>query len=509
MFPQDFINRTKRLLQHEYDTFAEALDSPPRVSIRMNPRKSPTVESFDSTNTAESVSMNKGCRSDILSDRHERIPWCETGYFLSGRPSFTFDPLFHAGAYYVQEASSMFLEQVIACIMQRDDSLRNQATALDLCAAPGGKSTHLRTLLPERGLLVSNEAVRSRSMILAENVTKWGSPYHITTHNDPKDFGKLRHLFDVILADLPCSGEGMFRKDIASRKEWSLENVKLCASRQRRIIYDAWEALKPGGWLIYSTCTFNTEENEDNVYTLAKRLGAEVIPVPTKPEWGIAGSLRYDLPAYRFLPHRTGGEGLFLALMRKNKDAEEKDAAITKDKNSKQTTAIPAELKHLLSEPEKFAFFADWKSPTANASGKRSGMTSAYPPARYDRKAGQVYAIPEEHTDLYRLLSRYLNVIAGGITLGEYKGTDFVPSISLALSAEVNVHAFPSVDLPYANAISYLQKESLVLPDYTPKGYVLLTYRHIALGFVKNVGTRANNLYPPEWRIRSRKNLWL
>jgi NOL1/NOP2/fmu family ribosome biogenesis protein len=345
-------------------------------------------------------------------------------------------------------------------------------------------------------------------MILAENITKWGSPHHITTHNDPKDFGKLKHLFDLILADLPCSGEGMFRKDIAARNEWSIENVRLCASRQRRIIYDVWDALKPGGWLIYCTCTFNTEENEDNVYELANRLGAEVIPIPARPEWGIAGSLRHDIPVYRFFPHRTRGEGFFLALMRKNKEPEDRDTVTTQDKDRKQTLTVPTELKHMLAEPEKFVFFTGRKSPVGNAFGKRPG-TASEGPAKHGRITGQVYAIPEEHKDIYRFLTGYLNIIAAGITLGEYKGADFIPSVSLALNTGVNVHAFPSVDLPYDNAIKYLRKESFALPDHTPKGYILLTYRHIALGFVKNIGNRANNLYPQEWRIRSRKNLSL
>ncbi|MDR0394783.1 MAG: rRNA cytosine-C5-methyltransferase [Tannerella sp.] len=487
MLPQDFINRTKRLLQDEYDAFEKASGMLPPVSIRMNPHKS---------------------LSGNLSGRYEKIPWCETGYILPERPSFTFDPLFHAGAYYVQEASSMFLEQAVACIMKADHSLRDKITTLDLCAAPGGKSTHLLTLLPERSLLVSNETIRSRSMILAENITKWGSPHHITTHNDPKDFGKLKHLFDIILADLPCSGEGMFRKDAAGRDEWSIENVKLCASRQRRIIYDVWESLKPGGWLIYSTCTFNTEENEDNVYELANELGAEIIPIPVKPEWNIAGASGRNIPVYRFFFHRTRGEGFFLALMRKNKNPAGGRPIITGHKDRKQTVTVPTELKHMLTEPEKFAFFTDGKPPTGNASGKRTGTASGHQ-ARHTLPTGQVYAIPEEHKDIYRFLAGRLKIMAAGVTLGEYKGLDFVPSVSLALNTGINPEAFPAVDLSYDNAIRYLQKESIALPDHTPKGYILLTYRHTALGFVKNIGNRANNLYPQEWRIRSRKNLSL
>ncbi|MDR1096856.1 MAG: rRNA cytosine-C5-methyltransferase [Tannerella sp.] len=465
MFPPNFISRTKALLPDEYNLLEAALDASPPVSIRMNPRKP--------------------C---ILSDLHrktpcdEKVPWCKTGYYLPERPSFTFDPLFHAGAYYVQEASSMFLEQAIARIREEGGSLPDPVTALDLCAAPGGKSTHLQTLLPEGSLLVSNETVRSRSRILSENMIKWGLPCQIITNNDPKDFGKLTSLFDIILADLPCSGEGMFRKDRAGRDEWSAEKVKLCAARQRRIVYDVWDTLKPGGWLIYSTCTFNTEENEENVYRLSEELGADVISIPVKPEWNIAGALQHGLPAYRFFPHRTRGEGFFLALMRKNRDS--KDGVKIKHKDSRQPAIIPAEVKGMLSEPEKFVFFT-------------REMT------------GSVFAVPVGLEDSYRLLSGQLHPVSAGVTLGEYKGRDFIPSISLALSTEINPGAFPSAELPDDRAIKYLQKETAILPEDTPKGYILITCRHLPLGFVKNIGNRTNNLYPQEWRIRSRKNPWL
>lgn len=486
MFPPHFINRTKELLPHEYDALEAALNASPPVSIRINPHKPSVAEPYAS-GRASHPHPNTPC--------YEKIPWCETGYYLPERPSFTFDPLFHAGAYYVQEASSMFLEQAIAAIMENNDSFPEQITALDLCAAPGGKSTHLQTILPEGSLLVSNEVVRSRSMILAENMTKWGSPYHIITNNDPKDFGKLTHVFDIILTDLPCSGEGMFRKDRASRDEWSIENVNLCASRQRRIIHDVWDALKPGGWLIYSTCTFNTEENEANVYKLCGELGAEVVPVPARPEWNITGSLQHNIPAYRFFPHHTRGEGFFLALMRKNKEAEDRRAVKTKRKDNKQPAIVPAEVKGLLSEPEKFVFYTREKLLNGKNRIKDNRMTGC-----------PVFAVSGAREDSYRFLSERLHLISAGIRLGEYKGADFTPSVSLALSTEINPEAFPAVELPYDHAINYLRKEAIALPEHTPKGYILLTYQRIPLGFAKNIGNRANNLYPQEWRIRSRTN---
>ena len=475
MLNQDFTRRTKELLHEEYDKLEVALDTQPPVSIRINPHK---------------------CSADgSISENTEHIPWCKTGRYLAERPSFTFDPLFHAGTYYVQEAASMFTEQAILTILEDSEISGKQITALDLCAAPGGKSTHLQTLLPNGSLLVSNEVIRSRSMILAENMAKWGMPNNIVTNNDPKDFGRLTHLFDIILADLPCSGEGMFRKDTASRNEWSIDNVKLCASRQRRIIHDVWDTLKPGGWLIYSTCTFNTEENEDNVCTLAEELGAEVIPVHTEREWNITNALQHDMSVYRFFPHRTRGEGFFLALMQKKHSPER--TIKTKSKNEKQAATIPAQIKNMLSEPENFMFYTRKKSVLDNTKEAKSRIKNA-------RETATIYAIPEAHKNMYELISEHLNVLSAGVFIGELKGEDFIPSTQLAMSTALQRKVFSSEDLSYEQAIKFLQKESISLPVSAPKGYILITYKDKPLGFVKNIGTRANNMYPQEWRIRSR-----
>jgi 16S rRNA C967 or C1407 C5-methylase (RsmB/RsmF family)/NOL1/NOP2/fmu family ribosome biogenesis protein len=462
MLPQEFIRRTKDLLRDEYSALETALESQPPVSLRINPHKLPA-----------------GAPGE-----YEKVPWCRTGYYLPERPAFTSDPLFHAGAYYVQEASSMFLEQVLPDITAEAALSRKPLTVLDLCAAPGGKSTHLLSLLPEGSLLVSNEVIRSRSAILAENVAKWGRAGIITTCNDPKDFGRLKHLFDVILADLPCSGEGMFRRDPAARNEWSVDHVRLCASRQKRIVRDAWDALKPGGRLIYSTCTFNTEENEDSVCALAEEAGADVIPVAVKPEWNIAGALRHGIPACRFFPHRTRGEGFFIAVMRKNGEpsaAADRRPAAGK-RNSGLPSTISAEIKNMLSEPYGFRFLA----------------------GESIRPAARVYALPEVHAGVHAILAKTLNIVSAGTLLGEFKGNAFAPSAALALSTERNPDAFPAAELSYENAIRYLQKEAVILPSGTPKGYVLVSYKDMPLGFVKNIGNRANNLYPPEWRIRKR-----
>ena len=456
--PTDFITRTRALLGEEYDRFASALQADVPVSIRINEKKG-------------TVAPQKG----------SPVAWSESGFYLPERLSFTFDPLFHAGTYYVQEASSMFLEQAIKAYVNEP------VRCLDLCAAPGGKSTHLASLLPEGSLLVSNEVIRSRSYVLAENIAKWGKPETVVLNNDPEEIGNaLTHLFDVIVADVPCSGEGMFRKDTDSTGEWSVDNVKLCASRQRRIIHDIWNALKPGGVLIYSTCTYNLEENEENIQYIIEDLGAEALPIPTEESWQITGALKYENPVYHFFPHKTKGEGFFLAVLRKAdgeieeiriKSKGKKEKGKAKSTVSKDQIKFAKEFTNFVCEPESYVF--DWNDTS-------------------------LHAYPKSHADVISIIqNKKLRILSAGICLGEMKGKDLIPSQELALSTARNPKAFPTVELAWEDAIKYLKKEALVLPEGSAKGYVLLTYKGQALGFVKNLGNRANNLYPQEWRIRS------
>lgn len=300
--PVSFADRTRSLLgDEEYNKLADALNDEQPVSIRLNEEKLP------------------GSSFSLFHASSDRVPWSATGCYLDRRLTFTFDPLFHAGCYYVQEASSMFVEQALKQYIGERPSVM-----LDLCAAPGGKSTHARSVLPVGSLLVANEVIRNRSQILAENLTKWGHPGVVVTNNDPADFAGLEDFFDVILTDVPCSGEGMFRKDPVAVSEWSPENVEICWQRQRRIISDIWPSLKPGGLLIYSTCTYNTKEDEENIRWMHDEFGAEILPVDAPAEWNITGNLLAgeDFPVYRFLPHRTKGEGFFLAMLRKPEGEE-------------------------------------------------------------------------------------------------------------------------------------------------------------------------------------------
>lgn len=458
--PQSFIERTRHLLgEEQYQRFEEALQAEVPVSIRSNPSKY--------------TSHIEG----------ESIPWSLYGHYLKERLTFTFDPLFHAGCYYVQEASSMFVEKVLQTFVNEP------VIMLDLCAAPGGKSTLCRNTLPEGSLLVANEVMRNRSQILAENLVKWGHPDVVVTNNDPADFSELTYLFDVILTDVPCSGEGMFRKDEVAVKEWNIDNVDICWQRQQRILRDIWPTLKPGGLLIYSTCTFNREENEDNIAWIAKELGADILEIPIEGHWGITGNLiGKDFPVYRFLPHRTKGEGFFLGVLRKH--SYDTDGRIStrapssysrlekkkKGKDIKQSLVIPQEVKDWLNESNKYEWFI---------------------------KDNFIQAFSKAHKETLTFLQQSLRIIHAGITIGEIKGKDLIPHHSLAMSIARKKQLFPEVELTFEQSIAYLRKEGLVLDASVPRGYVLVTYHQVPLGFVKNIGNRANNLYPQEWRIRS------
>lgn len=383
----------------------------------------------------------------------------------------------------------MFVEQVLRQYVPQEP-----ITALDLCAAPGGKSTLLRSLLPEGSLLVANEVMRQRSQVLAENLTKWGHPDVVVTNNDPADFTSLGKLFDLILTDVPCSGEGMFRKDETAVSEWSPENVELCWQRQRRILTDIWPCLKPGGLLIYSTCTYNTQENEENVRWIRDALGAEILPLDISPEWHIIGNLLPDetFPVYRFLPHKVQSEGFFLAVLRKAGGTEESMADnVVSDirkvgKNKRKEQVKGKNLSTLGKEQLHEA---------------QSWLTT---PDTYDLQVcgNLVSVLPRVYAPLIAYLQSSLHVLQSGCSLAELKGRDLVPHHALAMNRLLKEDAFPRVKVEYGQAIAYLRRETITL-DEAPRGFVLLTYRQMPLGFVKNIGNRANNLYPPEWRIRS------
>ncbi|MBO7289965.1 MAG: RsmF rRNA methyltransferase first C-terminal domain-containing protein [Bacteroidaceae bacterium] len=440
----EFVERTGALFGKEtYGRFIQALEEEPVVSIRHNELKR---------------------HSDISGDD---VPWALSGCYLAERPAFTADPLFHAGCYYVQEASSMFLEQVVR------QYVTSPVRALDLCAAPGGKSTHLHSLLPAGSMLVSNEPMPLRAQVLAENVIKWGRASSVVTKNEPADFAPFRNFFDFVLVDAPCSGEGMFRKDSFAVEQWSLANVNQCVKKQREIVSDIWDSLRPGGLMVYSTCTFNREENEDCVEWIAEALGAELLEVGTAAQWGITGSLTTEgLPVYRFIPGHTKGEGLFMAVLRKDGDSglQQPRQPRLKVVDNK----LKREVAKWLKEPEAFDMVM---------------------------LEDTVVAMPRQHTAAMMALCQKLRVLHCGLPLAEVKNNKILPVHALAMSVELEPAAFRTVEVAREKALGYLHREALLFAD-EPVGYLLLTYRGAPLGFVKNIGNRANNLYPAEWRIR-------
>ena len=394
--PDPFLAETRRLLGDErMSRYLAAFDEEPPVSIRLNPLKAQRLEAIGG----------------------EPVGWCRDGYYLPCRPNFTMDPLLHAGCYYVQEAASMFLDEVVRQVIGKSVNGKSvNGKCLDLCAAPGGKSTLLRAALPAYWTLYSNEPVRQRASILAENVSKWGGEHHIVTSCYPRDYRRAKLLFDLVLCDVPCSGEGMFRKDAATIGEWSPAQVERCAALQRDIADDAWACLKDDGIMIYSTCTLNTRENEENIRWLLGEHDAETVAIDIRPEWAITGSLLegFAEPVYRFIPGITRSEGLFVCVVRKRGGSA--------------------------------------TSPSAREASRRQA-----------RELAVLNELPLET----------------------------MPSDA------------PRVDVGYDQAIAYLRREAIVLPDGSPRGPVAVSFQGHPLGMAKNIGTRANNLYPKEWRIKT------
>lgn len=498
MIPQAFQQQMCALLgDAEAGALCTALSSGNTpTSIRTNPFK-PLKDGeclFAPVDNGESS-------SDIAAPLTLRpVPWCESGVYLAERPTFAHDPLWHAGAYYVQEAASMFIAQAYKVIetTHADEATKgNPLKMLDLCAAPGGKSTLWRSLLPDDALLVANEPIRQRAQILAENLTKWGHPHTFVTQAFPDAFTSLEETFDIIATDVPCSGEGMFRKDEQAREEWSLAAVISCAERQRDILTAVWPALKEGGFCVYSTCTFNREENEDLVAWACDTLGAELVEIPTDVAWHISGDTTgRNLPVYHFFPHRTEGEGLFLALLRKKtQDVGESllggDTFLSsKWEKTQGSRAVKGKKRGNTPSAKPNATLLSWLPNAKDFTFQCS-------------EAGVWTAVPTAFVGIREQLAQVAPLLIGGIEIAEEKGKKLVPQHALAMSISASDTAFPRVEISRELALAYLHREAITLPLEAPRGYVVLTYRGIALGFANNLGNRANNLYPNEWRLRN------
>lgn len=441
--PVLFRDAIERMPDVDSQLFFSSLDSEPSVSVRFNPFKRATA-------AAQMAS----------------VPWCEHGRYLDSRPVFTTDPVFHGGGYYVQEASSMFIEQFFKQHILTDVP-RSGLRVLDLCAAPGGKSTHIASLVGTSGMVVANEVIRSRASVLAENVQKWGIGNTVVTSSDPQHFARLEGYFDVVAVDAPCSGEGMFRKTPEARSEWSADNVNLCSQRQRRIVSDVWDSLRPGGVMIYSTCTFNMAENEDNVRWIAETLGGEPLFVDIQ---GFEGVVQSDY-GYRFYPYKVRGEGFFIAAIRK---AGDEAAAVVKVKKPWLTPfdkRLITSLSRWIDEPQSMRFAV---------------------------RGDNVYGFYES-TDIEPILQA-ATVIYSGVMMGQMIRTDLKPEHSLAMFHAISPKAALQVEVPAEVALEYLRKND-VDPSMFAEGLNVVKYNNIPLGFIKRIGGRCNNMYPKNWRV--------
>ncbi len=447
MLPPAFQQQMQARLGDEYPAFVAALESPTPTSIRLNPAKRPVG----------------GLGADLTP-----VPWHPDGRYLPERPIFTLDPLLHAGAYYVQEASSMFLYEALRQTADFSKPLK----ILDLCAAPGGKSTLLAAMQASRGLLVANEVIRARTGALRENLTQWGTANVAITSVEAPELGALEGWFDVVVADAPCSGEGLFRKDPAAIQEWSPAHVAFCSARQRRILADIVPAIAPGGLLAYSTCTYNEQENEDNVDWLVNTLGFERLPLSVPAEWGLSTTSG----GAHFYPHRTTGEGFFIAVLRKTAGAafaEVPPAGFRQLKPVPKAQLLP--LREWVADDSAMEF---WQTP-----------------------AGTVLALPSLPDSAFQLIDATARNKWFGVPLGSFKGKDFIPDHGLALSTLVRPD-LPALDLTREQALLFLKKEVFPLPENAPRGWALARFAGLNIGWLKVLPNRMNNYLPSERRIR-------
>lgn len=438
--PDAFVERIKRQFPDESDALLNSLENQANTSVHLHPWK-----------------------GLVRFEESSPVCWFERGSMLRARPSFTLDPLFHAGCYYPQESSSMFLYYVLEQLYGNERSL----TALDLCAAPGGKSILISSFLGKEGKLISNEVIRTRNSILRENLTKWGADNTVVTCNEAIDFSLFVDSFDFVVTDVPCSGEGMFRKDVKSREEWSVENVLMCAIRQQRIVEDITPSIKPGGYLIYSTCTFSPEEDELQIENLIRSGVYEEVHISVPEDW----NLFRPKHGLQFLPHRISGEGFYIAVLRK----------VASSANAEKVRSKPVFQKVSKSNNQQISEVLDI--------GNHQLLQTA---------RGDIYASRFNLEELNKFVNR-LYITMPGIELGTFIREDFIAAHALATSP-FTLKNIQRIDVDEQTALQFLRGESLQIQG--EKGRALITYRNVPLGWVKILNNRANNYYPKEWRIR-------
>lgn len=449
ILPNDLINALKGDSSFDYEAFIAVHDKEEKTtSIRLNPFKGATTEGFDV---------------------EKAIPWCRGGYYLKERPVFTLDPLFHSGCYYSQEASSMFLDYAIRSLALDKEPIK----VLDLCAAPGGKSTLLNSALHKDSLLVANEIIKSRVNILNDNLVRWGNPNVVVSNNDPSAFGRLPGYFDLMVVDAPCSGSGMFHKDHTAIDEWSLSNVKLCSERQQRILGQSLDALKSEGYLFYSTCSYSQEENEDIVDWLIDCFEMEAVDIEVDESWGImvTKSPKHKAATFRFYPHLLKGEGFFFAVLKKRGD----QSSFSMKKVKKEKNTAPQQVADTWIDKEGLYVF---------------------------QHNDMLHVFPKQYEMDLQALQNVLYLKNAGTQIGKLKGKELIPAHDLALSNRILTN-LPAIELDLEQAQQYLRKENLDLsinPDNL-QGWILVRYKGTNMGWIKAMPNRINNYYPKEIRI--------
>ncbi len=464
--PAALIQSLQKIKSFDEEAFKAVHQSGGQVtSVRLNPQKT-------------------GNRQPATGNEHsKRVPWNDNGYYLNQRPSFTLDPLFHAGAYYVQEASSMFLEEVLKQTVELSKPLK----VLDLCSAPGGKSTLIQSIISKESLLVSNEVIKTRVNILCENIIKWGAANVMVTNNDPKDFQRLQNYFDVIVVDAPCSGSGLFRKDPNAITEWSEKNVALCAQRQQRILADIMPSLKDGGVLIYSTCSYSQEEDEAITDWMIDELKAESVQLKIEETWGIVETVSEKSNAfgYRFYPHKVKGEGFFIAVFCKSRSDNE---------TMREVKSLPVrQAGQMLKGKKKTKTFSVseieiLKSYLIDADG-----------FFFIKQNDDMIAIPVHLENDLSAIQTSLYIKKAGVKLGKIIRNVLIPDHELAVSNIINP-ALPKLEVDRESALQYLRKVEIKI-ESDCKGWVLLTHQQLPVGWIKVISNRINNYYPAAWRI--------
>ena len=452
--PKIFLTSLDGVTGFDIDSFENVhLSGEQITSVRLNPAKA------------------KNDLGILVENIDRKIPWSSHGFYLSKRPSFTLDPVFHAGAYYVQEASSMFLEEAL----KQSTNLSDPLKVLDLCAAPGGKTTLIQSLISDKSLLISNEIIKARVNILAENCTKWGAANVIVTNNDPKDFERLPNYFDVIVVDAPCSGSGLFRKDIAAIEEWSLQNVTMCSMRQQKILADVLPSLKDGGTLIYSTCSYSEMEDETIADWLVNDCGLVSVPLKIHADWNIVESISplHNAYGYRFYPDKVKGEGFFIAAFTKGEKIEQQwETGKYKTKSVKLVEKEINIVKPYLNEGDKFFFI---------------------------KQKEEVLALPLHMENDLATIQFALYIKKAGIKLGSIIRNELIPDHELALSNDIN-NQLATIEVDIETALQYLRRQEFKI-ETNLKGWALITFLELPLGWVKVLPNRINNYYPKDWRI--------